>query len=818
MLAFLQYSLKRLAPAVLWLILWAQPAGVWGQLSAFKLQPDQPVAALQQVAEDGALASLEEALSLARQKLARGQKLFAANPPEQLGAREDEVQMALRLLNARVLYLSQQISAQRMREVIHRDSEDLATRVESWQGFGTPPPYSILMVDDLRDARHAQSLSLARDEVKKNFLEQELADRIKILEQADQQLRLAKEAWEGSRNGSAPTRLAWLHDLAQLERGVAADWVLSLKTQLAMVNETLVMHRKTLDFLDRQIAVASSDTVFSQEMLDQQLAAISQKQKAHEDFQTQAIRDSNRYQDALHKAREALQAYRQSLSSGAKDPAEADTRLQRLEEDLEVKKAWVDTGDKIVELNKVTAYQLSQKKQLWTERYRLSSTPNENAMAEFESFLTSSLKKVAEYRPIVESSHRLTQALVLNQKKTLEAGLPTEWQQRLAAEKLAAYELRFDFLVNNLAEIDELVQLANRFQEAIADRRQGMPVKDRLRAYLTTGLGFVRGVWDFEIFTVDETVMINGQAITEQRPVTVSKVVRALLILIIGLWLIFRYEHRINQGFARLFKLEGGAALMVQQVVKAVLIFGLLVLALTRVKIPLTVFAFLGGALAIGVGFGAQALISNLISGFILLVEKPIKIGDQVEVEGTRGSVVSIGARCSQVRRFDGIDILVPNSAFLEKNIVNYTLSDQLLRQQVRIGVAYGSPTREVARIITNALENHGRVLKKPEPVVLFEDFGDSALIFSAFFWVEILPGIDTRMVASDLRHMLDKRFREAGITIAFPQLDVHFGSDRPIPVELAQAKPKEPPAQPDPGPAGGPQAQAVEAPPAPRG
>lgn len=127
--------------------------------------------------------------------------------------------------------------------------------------------------------------------------------------------------------------------------------------------------------------------------------------------------------------------------------------------------------------------------------------------------------------------------------------MPTEWQKRLANERLAAYEQRFGFLTNNLAEIDELVQLANRFQESIADRRQGMPTKERLRAFLKTGLAFVRGVWDFEIFTIDETVMSNGQAVTEQRPVTVSKIDRAPVILIAGLWLIFRLENRITRGF-----------------------------------------------------------------------------------------------------------------------------------------------------------------------------------------------------------------------------------------------------------------------------
>jgi small-conductance mechanosensitive channel len=159
----------------------------------------------------------------------------------------------------------------------------------------------------------------------------------------------------------------------------------------------------------------------------------------------------------------------------------------------------------------------------------------------------------------------------------------------------------------------------------------------------------------------------------------------------------------------------------------------------------------------------------------ILLLERPIKVGDVVEIDSGRGRVTSIGARCSQVRRFDGFDVLVPNSEFLQKSVINLTLADELIRLNVRVGVAYGSPTREVVRLMAEALDKHGRILKQPEPVVLFEDFGGSALLFSAYFWVQVSPTYDYRIIESDYRHMLDRRFGEAGIVIAFPQLDVHL-------------------------------------------
>ncbi len=233
------------------------------------------------------------------------------------------------------------------------------------------------------------------------------------------------------------------------------------------------------------------------------------------------------------------------------------------------------------------------------------------------------------------------------------------------------------------------------------------------------------------------------------------------------------------------FKAEENVANLVKKTLYTVSVICVVIFAMITVKIPLTVFTFMGGALAIGVGFGAKNLINNFMSGIILLFERPIKVGDIVEIEGTRGRVVSIGGRCSQIRRFDGIDILVPNSSLLEKNVVNWTLSDKLLRLKVSVGVAYGSHTRDVSEVITNTVNEHGKVLKDPKPMIIFEDFGDSALIFTVYFWIEVSPEAYYRIVASDIRHMLDKRLRDAGITIAFPQRDIHLDSSRPIEIQI---------------------------------
>jgi small-conductance mechanosensitive channel len=139
--------------------------------------------------------------------------------------------------------------------------------------------------------------------------------------------------------------------------------------------------------------------------------------------------------------------------------------------------------------------------------------------------------------------------------------------------------------------------------------------------------------------------------------------------------------------------------------------------------------------------------------------------------------------------------MLIPNSMFLERNVTNLTLTDTQLRVSIKIGVAYGSPLREVTQLLGKALESHGKVLKDPAPVILFEDFGDSALMFDVNFWVNVTAQTDSRVVASDLRYMIERLFGEAGIAIAYPQRDVHLDQTRPLEVVVTSGGPASAPA-----------------------
>jgi small-conductance mechanosensitive channel len=223
---------------------------------------------------------------------------------------------------------------------------------------------------------------------------------------------------------------------------------------------------------------------------------------------------------------------------------------------------------------------------------------------------------------------------------------------------------------------------------------------------------------------------------------------------------------------------RGMDANIIQVVRRAIYILGLIVLsisALDLLNVPLTAFAFISGAVAIGVGFGAQNIINNFISGWILIWERPISINDFIETGGVSGTVEEINTRSTKIRRVDGVHLLVPNSKLLEETVTNWTLEDKLYRCTVRVGVVYGSDVDKVKSLLEKAVVDHDLILSEPAPQVIFEDFGDSSLVFDAYFWVYSVGDKSAREIRSDIRFTVNHLFSDNDIAIAFPQRDIHL-------------------------------------------
>ncbi|MDX1482768.1 MAG: mechanosensitive ion channel [Woeseiaceae bacterium] len=283
-------------------------------------------------------------------------------------------------------------------------------------------------------------------------------------------------------------------------------------------------------------------------------------------------------------------------------------------------------------------------------------------------------------------------------------------------------------------------------------------------------------IWHYGLFPSP-----SGQA------VTVGQLVLVLLLLVIG------YFGSRFVGYLIGRRLEtSGIRPDVIFTLKRVAFFAILILvvltALSLLGIPITAFAFATGALAIGVGFGAQNIVNNFISGWILIAERPIRIDDFIEIDGFQGKVEHIGNRSTRIRRTDGVHLLVPNSLLLERTVINWTLVDMEIRTTVRVGVNYGSPVTRVAELIERAVTEQPEVKSEPAPRVIFEDFGDNALIFDAYVWCDVAGERDLRQIRSRIRFRISELFEENDIVIAFPQRDVHLDAPDGLDVRITRS------------------------------
>jgi small-conductance mechanosensitive channel len=213
---------------------------------------------------------------------------------------------------------------------------------------------------------------------------------------------------------------------------------------------------------------------------------------------------------------------------------------------------------------------------------------------------------------------------------------------------------------------------------------------------------------------------------------------------------------------------EGRARLM-RRWVFALLAAVCVLASLAIAGIPLAAFAFIGGAVAIGIGFGMQSLFKNLISGVMVLVERPFRLGDVIEVGALRGTVVDIDLRTSVVRDSDGAETLIPNSVLMEENVKNVTHRTRVASQTLDVVVDGASDPREVADAMRAAAARHGQLLEDPAPTVLLEAFAENGLRFDLHYWIELGPGTDRRRIASDVRLMVLRAFDEVGIKLAPP-------------------------------------------------
>ena len=222
-------------------------------------------------------------------------------------------------------------------------------------------------------------------------------------------------------------------------------------------------------------------------------------------------------------------------------------------------------------------------------------------------------------------------------------------------------------------------------------------------------------------------------------------------------------------------QLEMGVRHSIVRLVHYVIIFAGFLLALSTLGFDLTKLTIILSALGIGIGFGLQGIVNDFVSGLILLFERPVRVGDNVELDGKWSEIKSIGLRSTIVQTVDQADLIIPNSDLVNNKMTNWTLSNRRVRLTIPVGVAYGSDVPLVVETLMACGKANSNLVKTLEPQVLFQSFGDSSLDFELRVWV--LDADNRLLVKSELHQEIDRRFREANIEIAFPQRELHLRS-----------------------------------------
>lgn len=264
------------------------------------------------------------------------------------------------------------------------------------------------------------------------------------------------------------------------------------------------------------------------------------------------------------------------------------------------------------------------------------------------------------------------------------------------------------------------------------------------------------------------------------------------------LWLSFKFSQFIRfvfevDVFSRMSLPRGVPYAASSAMHYAILLLGFFA-AIMAAGVDISRLTLLGGAVGLGVGFGLQNIVNNFVSGLILLFERPIQVGDRIEVDTVSGQVQRIGIRSSTVRTFDGAEVIVPNSDLIAKKLTNWTLSDQRRRFAVAIGVKYGTDPQRVIDLLLRIAREHGDVLQQPRPEAAFLTHGENSLDFELRVWTD--RGGDWGRIQSELTVALNRLLTAEGIEIPYPQRDLHLRtSDISWPAALPSASSSVPPA-----------------------
>lgn len=684
--------------------------------------------------------------------------------------------------------LEQQWSNAAELETTRRRRAEVAREAQAWVRFAEPPPYPVLLADRLREEIQAEQLKISSAEAAAATIAELLGESRLTLTQAEEKIRQLNEQLEVAKDTVASARFSWQRELERLRSQVAAATVGVLDTERLLRQEGLAESRTRLGWLQRQLVIADADVKFTQADLDEITARLESDRQQLELELTEAQARWTTARGAWESAREGLRQIQ------ARPETDAATRA-RAAETIAARETQLETAQVAIRMLRLMLEGENVERTIWAMRFAAHHSHSAETLSTSERRLEAFTRRSDLWKEYQHQQMEAYPSQIELQDARVRSLPPDSDLLPLARERLAAFREQ-DLLLRRLVRRMEHVQrLSQRWAEGLRVAQGRLPFFGRVQNLFSDAGAFVGKLWTFELLTAEDTITVEGQKITGTRSVTLGKIVMAVLILGVGIWATGLVARILEPFIIRRLNIEVNQARLIRRWLRALMVVCLVMFSLVSVKIPLTVFAFAGGALAIGLGFGMQNVLKNFVSGLILLFERPFRVGDVLDVGGQRGTVTQIGLRASVLQLWDGTETLIPNSSLLEQNVTNWTYSSRKVRFSVAVGVAYGSETRRVVQLLGEVAEQHGVVEKEPKPQVLFTDFGESALAFELRYWVDVIK-TNAAQVGSDLRQMIAGAFAQNGIAIAFPQRDLHLDTVRPLQVQVVPVS--DPPLQSD--------------------
>lgn len=650
---------------------------------------------------------------------------------------------------------------------------------DAWQPPTGSPPWPLAMGDELQFAMMQLRYQIQHQDQRLSVLDEGINDLKKRRGKLEVELRQSVGKADAAAIGRAPgTKTELLErqlEQLNLELTVNALDKDIVTAQRRLTSISLSTLKQTWDYYDSRFVFSDKDLSKIQGEIEARIAALRKQEQL-------ASARINRTLDQAIQAKNRLD----TLGKTPNAPSEAITAARRALRmaDMQATAARIEREKytAIIELESVSL-------QIWKLRGDIYSD-----MSIVDQLTRLKLRQEELSKRLDQGLRYLTQMIAEKSLAAYEisdqiqnAKDPVE--KAFLSELLKPINEQLDTARSVFAVVDKVRQLLEVTGEELAGREQRFSWSQKMEAVSTTTVTALKSAWNYEIFTVDDTILVDGREIKTKRSITIGKSVGALAILVIGFMLISNLIRRTLAFAVNKAHLTTSKSAILTRWLTLLAGVTLIITAFNLVEIPLSAFAFFGGALAIGVGFGTQNLLKNLISGVMLLIEKPIRIGDLVEIDGITGIVTSIGIRFSTIHGAQGTDTLIPNSVLVEHNLINWTYSTPNVRKDIKMSVSYSSNVELVREILSKVVQSHPSVMRTPEPLITLDDFGDNGLLFNAQFWLEIKTGVNINRIMSDLRFMILAAFTEAGIDLPFPQRVVQFKEGTSMPVRIADSQ-----------------------------